>query len=405
LPRGVRLAQFVIQAILSLGLVAAIFDRLIERELVAMVFVAFNNLGHWGVVAALASEPGPGSLLIAFCTLMLIGDLVGSKFAQAMVGAANGTLAVNRYTQGISEFFEDDGVVLRRFIYHIEPKKGLEQIEPIVKRISKPVSYSVEISLVGALLLIMGILVGVGVRSFPGPGDQEHLDLRIEQPFHVIVDGRTKLASGISAWSRKGLSFAESTKNASASFTLQEGGQTFSPDGYDLSFIDGIPGELVHLPLPELKRRMDELLKSGDKSEMIEALNLDYVAPDFDAAKAQKLLTLPEVERRTADVMEFLRAKIHLLHNDDLCAKLTGARVDCLIYGSEGNKLELRPGDRFDLGRYTYRVENLVKGGRKDYRLTLSYEGAPSALFLKRIVPGFIQQMLRFRRSHERLVA
>lgn len=80
LPRGVRLAQFVIQVILSLGLVAAIFDRLIGRELVAMVFVVFNNLGHWGMVAALASEPGPGSLLIAFCTLMLIGDLVKLVF-------------------------------------------------------------------------------------------------------------------------------------------------------------------------------------------------------------------------------------------------------------------------------------------------------------------------------------
>jgi hypothetical protein len=39
-------------------LVAATFDRLAEGEIVAMIFVAVNNLCHWGMVVALASEPG-----------------------------------------------------------------------------------------------------------------------------------------------------------------------------------------------------------------------------------------------------------------------------------------------------------------------------------------------------------
>jgi hypothetical protein len=80
LPAGLRLGQLVVLGILSLGLVAAIFDRLLERELVAMIFVVVNNLGHWGMVLALASEPGPGPLLVAFCALMLIGDLVKLLF-------------------------------------------------------------------------------------------------------------------------------------------------------------------------------------------------------------------------------------------------------------------------------------------------------------------------------------
>jgi hypothetical protein len=80
LPNGLRLAQLVILAFLSLGLVAAIFDRLAEREIVAMVFVVINNLGHWGMVIALASEPGPGWLLLVFAGLMLLGDLVKLVF-------------------------------------------------------------------------------------------------------------------------------------------------------------------------------------------------------------------------------------------------------------------------------------------------------------------------------------
>ena len=80
LPGGLRLAQFAILALLSLGLVAAIFDRLVEREIVAMVFVILNNLGHWGMVASMASKPGPGALLTAFAALMLAGDVVKLVF-------------------------------------------------------------------------------------------------------------------------------------------------------------------------------------------------------------------------------------------------------------------------------------------------------------------------------------
>ena len=76
LPPGVQLAQSVVLGILSLGLVAAIFDRLSQRDIVSMVFVIFNNLGHWGMLIALAFIPGPAALLVYFSVLMLVGDLV-----------------------------------------------------------------------------------------------------------------------------------------------------------------------------------------------------------------------------------------------------------------------------------------------------------------------------------------
>lgn len=75
-PSGVQLVQFIVLGILSLGLVAAIFDRISRREIVSMVFVIFNNLGHWGMLVALAFFPGPGFLLIYFSALMLVGDVV-----------------------------------------------------------------------------------------------------------------------------------------------------------------------------------------------------------------------------------------------------------------------------------------------------------------------------------------
>jgi hypothetical protein len=321
-----------------------------------------------------------------------------------MVQAANGTLLGGRYAQGASEFFEDDGILLRRFIYHIEPRGGLDQIVPIVRRITQTSSFRVELSIASSLLLVMVILVGVGVRSFPGAGDQEILEMRVDRPTHIAVDKLRRISSDVPSWSWRGLSIVQEPKDADATFKLQLGSHEIPPEGFDLSHLEGIPQELVELPLPELRNRMDELLKSGNKQDMIEALNLDYVAPDFDPIKAEKLLTASTSQRRKMDPMEFLRAKIHLLHNESLYDRITGPRVNCMIYGDNAEKRELRVGDRFELGPYAFRMKEFSAGGRKDYRITFSYEHAPSALWLKRIVPGFIQRILRFRRTHERIV-
>lgn len=80
LPSGLSLAELIVLVVLSLGLIAAIFDRLAEREVTAMAFVILNNLGHWGMVLALASLPGPGLRLFVFAALMLLGDLVKLAF-------------------------------------------------------------------------------------------------------------------------------------------------------------------------------------------------------------------------------------------------------------------------------------------------------------------------------------
>lgn len=103
LPDGLRLAQLIILAVLSLGLVAAIFDRLADREIVAMVFVLLNNLGHWGMVVALASEPGPGWMLPAFAALMLLGDLVKLVFLKVHDFGVRDTPAVVLY--GLTSFY------------------------------------------------------------------------------------------------------------------------------------------------------------------------------------------------------------------------------------------------------------------------------------------------------------
>ena len=84
LPTGTRLAQFIILIILSLGLIMAIFDRIADREIIAMIFVVLNNLGHWGMVLGLAAG---SEWLLWFASFMLLGDLVKLLF-----------IRVNRFT-------------------------------------------------------------------------------------------------------------------------------------------------------------------------------------------------------------------------------------------------------------------------------------------------------------------
>jgi hypothetical protein len=79
-PNRVRIAELVLIGIATLGLLAAIGDRLVEREIVAMVFVGFNNLAHLAMLASLLTTAGPGRLLTTFAVLMLCGELVKIRF-------------------------------------------------------------------------------------------------------------------------------------------------------------------------------------------------------------------------------------------------------------------------------------------------------------------------------------
>jgi len=75
-----RTAQIVILGVASLGILAAVVDRLITRELISMAFVVANNAGHWGMTMALVGGLGGGVPLVLFCSAMLAGDLAKLAF-------------------------------------------------------------------------------------------------------------------------------------------------------------------------------------------------------------------------------------------------------------------------------------------------------------------------------------
>ena len=324
-----------------------------------------------------------------------------------MVRAANGRFATPR-AQSMAAFFEDDGLLLKKFIYRVQPHEGLTRIEPVVRRIVAASHPLVELQFLGSLvlplLLFMCLLLGILVRSFPGRGDVEVIELGSGSPVHVGSDRFHKVRSG--GWATQGLSLVANQREAAATLTYEapdielSGRGIRTAEGADPTLL-----KLMPLGIEELRKELRDLSLDGTKDEKIFVLNLNYMAANFDSRRAEQILTTAPGERGGVSPLEFLQAKAHLLVDQSLRAKLVDPRVQMQSYGRGAARRELARDDTARIGRYEFRVQSIGKGGRKDIQLVLTYEKVPSLLGLKNLLPERFQKLFRLRRSSWRVVA
>lgn len=322
-----------------------------------------------------------------------------------MVRAANGAKA-SPTAQSLASFFGDDGVLLKKFVYRVAPHEGLKKVEPVIRRIVAPSRPVVELQfltyLVLPLTLFLFLMLGILVRSFPGPGDIEIAELALGNPVHLAADRLHKVESG--GWGTTGLSLVATAKEAAATLTYQAPSVDLAGSGLDTGGLDALTQLLLPMELEELRRALDSYSEAGSKEEKIYALNLDYMAKNFDPKEAERILNTSPGEQRRIPALDFLRAKVHLLSNDPLRHRLTDPRVLALTYGKEAERKELAPGATVRIGRYGFLVKDVIKGGRKDVRLVLYYDRVPSLLGLKTFLPDVFQRVFRLRRSSQRIV-
>jgi hypothetical protein len=320
--------------------------------------------------------------------------------------AANGVKASSS-AQSIAAFFKDDGLLLRKFVFRVAPEEGLKAVMPVVQRIVARPSPSVEGRFFGflviPLVLTLFLFLGILVRSFPGPGDLEIVELSKGSAVHLAADRLHKLDSG--GWGSTGLSLVGSAKDAVATVTYDSPPLDLAGVGVDQTGLDQATQRLLPLSLDELKRALDAFAETGSKEEKIYSLNLDYMAKNLDPSEAERILSGPLQDRRRISALDFLRAKAHLLSNDDLRKRLTDPRVHMVTYGRQGAKKDLLPGGPAQLGRYGFLVKDVARGGRRDVRLVLYYDRVPSLFGLKTILPDGFQRVFRFRRSSQRIVS
>ncbi len=322
-----------------------------------------------------------------------------------MVRAANGARA-SKLAQSLSSFFKDDGVLLRKFVYRVPPEAGLKRVEPIVRRIVAPAQVGVEYRFLGALvvplLLFLFVMLGLLVRSFPGPGDLEIIELELGVPVHLASDRLHRVESG--GWGTTGLTVVPDARQAAGTLSYQVPTLDLTGSGIERSGLDALTLKLLPLPLEELRQALESYADHGSKDEKIYALNLDYMAKNFESREAERVLTTGPNERRRVAALDFLRAKAHLLTNEALRRKLTDARLQLITYGKDGERKDVQTGMKIRIGRYGFIVQEFSAGGRKDAELMLYYDRVPSLLGLKTILPDFFQRMFRFRRSSQRIV-
>jgi hypothetical protein len=321
-----------------------------------------------------------------------------------MVRAANGA-AAGPTAQSLASFFADDGLLLKKFVYRVEPHQGLKKIEPIVRRIVAPARAGVEASFLSALVLpltlFLFLLLGILVRSFPGRGDVEVLELARDQPLHVAVDRMRKVEGG---WATTGLSLVADARDAAATFLYEAPHVELSGLGLDTDGLDELSRRLLPLGVDDLRRALQQC-EEGTKEEKIYALNLDYVAKNFDAKEAERILATPVSERKGVSALDFLRAKAHLVSDEELRRKLTEPRVHIASAKRNPERRQLAAGERLQIGPYGFLVREVEKGGRKDVRVALVYERVPSLLGLKIWLPAAFQRVFRLRRTAQRIVA
>ena len=322
-----------------------------------------------------------------------------------LVRAANGAKAAP-FAQTVASFFGDNGLLLRKFVYRVAPHEGLKKIEPVVRRIAAPPSAAVELQFLSLFVLPLGLflllLLGILVRSFPGPGDLEIVELTTGVPIHLAADRMHKMDEG---WADTGLALVKDAKEAAATVTYQAPSLDLTGKGLDTDGFEPVGSRLLAMNLDDLRAALEDLSTQGTKDEKIFVLNLDYMAKNMEPTEAEQHLTRPIADRRRMNPLDFLRAKAHLVGNEALRKRLTDARVSFVSYGKGGERREIAPGATLRIGRYGFVVKEVGRGGRKDARLVLYYDRVPSLLALKTILPDAFQRAFRFRRSSSRVVA
>ena len=175
------------------------------------------------------------------------------------------------------------------------------------------------------LLLILVSLLGLLVRSFPGPGDLEVLELAVDQPVHVAADRIHRAPDG--TWSAQGLSLVADARAAAATFTLPGGGLELTGAGLDTTGLDPRDAALLPLGLDDMRRALETATDAGTREDKIHALNLDYAARGLEPQEAERILARPPAERASLAAVDFVRAKAHLAFDEALRRRLLEPRV------------------------------------------------------------------------------
>ena len=278
-----------------------------------------------------------------------------------------------------------------------------------MRRIAAPPRAGIELRIFGyfvlPLLLILVSLLGLLVRSFPGPGDLEILELAVDQPVHVAADRIHRAPDG--TWSAQGLSLVADARAAAATFTLHGG--SARADGRGPRHDRPRPARR-RAPAPRARRDASRPRDGDRRRARARTRSTPSTSTTPRAASSRRRRSgsspgrAPSAPRLAA--VDFVRAKAHLAFDEALRRRLLEPRVQ---------RRELRQGR----GAAGARARGLA--ARRPLRLPRARDRRAAAartrgscstttacrslLGLKTILPDVFQRAFRFRRSRQRVVS
>jgi len=75
-----RIAQIVLLSIIGALYLAMIVQRIFDKELFALAFIALHVIGHWLMVLVTILSIDPGAFLFTYCFLMVLGEYIKIMF-------------------------------------------------------------------------------------------------------------------------------------------------------------------------------------------------------------------------------------------------------------------------------------------------------------------------------------
>jgi len=77
---GIKIAQMVFIGLLASACTILIIQRIVEREIFALIFIVLLTIAHWVLFVILFQSTDPGAWIFTFCFLMIMGDYVRVMF-------------------------------------------------------------------------------------------------------------------------------------------------------------------------------------------------------------------------------------------------------------------------------------------------------------------------------------
>jgi len=332
--------------------------------------------------------------------IILLGDQYDLSFMEQISIHANGFVRANPLTHKAAEFLGNNGILLKQFIFEVEPDSGVEEIKEIVHKIVHEDTPYFEYGLLGILALAGVVLLALFFRSFPATGDREIIELvegipiligaEVTNPSVIVNPGHFSR--------RRGFQHVSSTKYALAGISYQQRQFDFSSNGLQgLDKLDPISKSFLDEDVRRLSTRLDEVEQRGRDEEIITATDLKYYCSNLDVDEVRKILNAREMERMNVDAKDFLYAKVYVSMAPDLLEEMTDHKVLMNIPKQNIIRATVVPGQKYQFGKYKVRIVSLDKESKFSAKVVLEYISVPSLLGLKRMAPASIQKLLRFR--------